>query len=814
MSTHINIKKVLPYNVRRKLPLLMVCFITVVCCDENKTPTQSEPTGLTEQENLLTYVNPRIGTAHSRWFFFTPASMPFGMAKLAPSTDGSYGNPSGWEAVGYDPRHESIEGFSSLHEFQIGGLLFTGMTGNLKTIPGPLENPDLGYRSRFDKHDEIVEPGYYSVLLKDYDIRVELTATKRVGFQRYAFPDAENSYLIFDIGNQLGESGKIKDAHIQYNKENNTLEGYVVTYPEYVKKYQPNGDIRIYFYAEIDGLPMDYGSFNGKDVHRKSAIAKGKGAGMYLKFNTMESDTIVVKTGVSYTSINNAKNNLLSEAKDLTFDQALAINQKTWHEELGKIKVIDSSTVNKTKFYTALFHVLLGRGLSSDVSGDFPQNDGSIGQIPLDDHGQPKYQTYNTDAIWGAFWNLTQLWALVWPEYYNDFIQSQLEVYKNAGWLADGIANGKYVSGVGTNFMGLVISAGFQTDVLKDNINLAYEAALKNEIQFENRKEGAGKADLKSFVQDGFIPLTQNNNTGDGSQFSVSHSLEYAFSSYAVAQMAKELGRVDDYKVLMDLSDNWKKFYDTKTGFLRPLLADESFLQEFDPLQPWVGFQEGNAWQYSYYVPHDIETAIQLSGTSNFSRRLDSLFNVAQQTAFGGEGIDAFSGIKSIYNHGNQPSLHIPWLFNYTDKPWLTQKWTRKISEEFYGTDEIHGYGYGQDEDQGQLGAWYIMAALGLFDVEALTEQSPRYWFGSPLFDRVELSVGQDNTLILQTINNSTTNIYIERVKFNGKPHEDLFIPFKKLTHGGTLTFYMTDSPNDNLGKPEKPTSFKGKGNE
>jgi putative alpha-1,2-mannosidase len=210
--------------------------------------------GEDSSENFSKYVNPNIGTAHSRWFFYTPGAVPFGMAKLAPSTNGSYGNSNGWEAVGYDSRHESIEGFANLHEFQIGGLLFTGITGKLKTVPGTLENPDEGYRSRFNKEDEVAKPGYYKVLLRDYNITVELTATKRSGWQRYTFPKSENSYLIFDIGNQLGESGKVKDAQVTYNKDG-TLEGYVVTYPEYVKKYQPDGDIKMYFFAEVNKKP-------------------------------------------------------------------------------------------------------------------------------------------------------------------------------------------------------------------------------------------------------------------------------------------------------------------------------------------------------------------------------------------------------------------------------------------------------------------------------------------------------------------------------------------------------------------------------
>ena len=796
MSKHIYILKI------KSCIATQIAIILVIAATSCKKSNHQE--ALVE-ENYIQYVDPNIGTAHSRWFFYTPAAMPFGMAKLAPSTNGSYGNKSGWEAVGYDSRHQSIEGFANLHEFQIGGFLFTGITGELVTVPGTLENPDSGYRSRFDKKDEVAEPGYYKVFLKDYDISVELTATERSGWQRYTFPKSDSSYLIFDIGNQLGESGKVKDAKVTYNRDG-TLEGYVITYPEYVKKYQSEGDVKLFFYAKVNKKPIEHGSFRKNAVFELSDSITGVGAGMYLKYNTSVAEQIIIKTGLSYTSIENAKSNLDSEGRNLEFDAVKNNTQKAWEKEFRKIKVTDASVVNKTKFYTALFHALLGRGLASDVNGQFPQNDGSTGQVELGSNGKPKYNIYNTDSVWGTFWNLNQLWALVWPEYYNDFVQSQLEVYKNSGWLADGTANGRYVSGVGTNFVGLLIASGFQTGVLKDNLELAYEAAVKNEVQFKNRKKGAGKIDLKGFIEKGFIPYISGKESNwydspKGSPFSVSHSLEYAFSSYAVAQMAHKMGRMDDYSKLMDLSTYWEDYYDKETGFFRPRLKNGAFLEKFDPLVSWVGFQEGNAWQYTYYVPHNPRALIDMIGKEKFNFRLDSIFEVAEKSEFGGKGIDAFAGIETLYNHGNQPSLHISWLFNFSGQPWLTQKWSRLIGDKFYGIEEVHGYGYGQDEDQGQLGAWYVMSALGLFDVKGLTELEPNFQFGSPIFDKVEIRVNPDGKpFIIETLNNGPSNPYLDKIWLNNEKYNNITIPFDKIRMGGTLKFQMSDLPNKELG--------------
>ncbi len=753
----------------------------------------------TDGRSVIDYVDPNIGTAHSRWFFYTPGAVPFGMAKLGPSTNGSYGNENGWEAVGYDSRHNSIEGFANLHEFQIGGFLFTATTGELQTIPGTLEDPESGYRSRFDKEDEHVSPGYYKIKLKDYDVTAELTATKRVGFQKYTFPDSDSSHIILDIGNQLGESGKVKDASITFN-DDNTVEGWVTTYPEYVKKYQPEGQVSMYFYGEVSKKPKEIGTFKGQEKFEGEKRIFGKGAGLYLNFDTEAGESIEVKAGFSYTSIENARLNLETEAPELNFEEARLAAEKTWSKELNKVKVADSSSQNKKKFYTGLYHALLGRGLASDINGHFPENDGTVGQIPLDENGEPEFNFYNTDSIWGAFWNLTQLWALAWPDYYNDFVQSHLAVYQNSGWLGDGLANSRFVSGVGTNFVGLIIASAYQSGIRDYDVELAFKAAYENEVKYKDRNEGAGKTDLKGFIENGYVPYVPGWETSsEGSGFSVSHTLEYSYSSYAVAQFAKALGKEKEYKELMELSDNWKNLYDESTDFVRPKLPSGDFIEDFDPFAPWIGFQEGNAWQYTFYVPHAPNELVDEMGEERFVKRLDSIFTVSEKTKFGGEDIDAFAGLTYLYNQGNQPNLHISWLFNYTDHPWLTQKWTREIGNTFYGVEEVHGYGYGQDEDQGQLGAWYVMSSMGLFDVKGLTETRPTFQFGSPIFDEIEIQTGDNKTLSIKTLNNSPDAYYIQSVELNGKTYEGREIDFETLKSGADLEIEMGTSPNKNL---------------
>lgn len=755
-----------------------------------------------EARNLIQYVKPNIGSAHSRYFFYTPAAVPFGMAKLAPSTNGTEGNASGWEAVGYDDRHRSIEGFANFHEFQIGGILFAPTVGTVKTVPGKENEQNSGYRSSFDKTDEYATAGYYRVLLKDYHIKAELTATERVGFHQYTFPETDSANVIFDIGHKMGESGPVLDAKVTYDDRH--VWGYVVTKPVYVQKYQEAANVTMYFYAELDKTPSAYGAFIDHNQFKGQKSIQGKGAGVYLRFKTKNGEQIGIKTGLSYTSVAHAQLNLKKEASGLSFVKAKDKATENWNSALGRIEVKGGLLDDRIKFYTGLFHALLGRGLADDVNGAYPKNDGSIGQIPLLKNGSPVHHHYNTDAIWGAFWNLTQLWAIAYPEYYNDWVQSQLLVYKDAGWLGDGIANSKYVSGVGTNFTGLAIAAAYNVGIRNYDVQLAYEAVRKNELEAKGRIPGAGKLDVGVFVEKGYSPYIKDSsgnpelNTA-GSPFGASHTLEYSFSAFAAAQFAKSLGRKADDTQLSKLAEGWKLLYDPAAKFVRPKDAEGKFLDRFNPYESWRGFQEGNAWQYTFYVPHAPEELVNLVGKTTFSNRLDSIFTISQKNLFGGgKHIDAFAGIESLYNHGNQPNLHISWLFHYAGRPDLSQKWVRAICNEFYGTDGIHGYGYGQDEDQGQLGAWYVLSAMGLFDVKALTAAEPSFLIGAPLFESVRIKLPKEirkNDFLIKVNQQDPNHPYIQRGTLNAKPLNDLKIKFKDLEKGGVLELTLARSP-------------------
>lgn len=751
-------------------------------------------------QSLIQYVEPRIGTAHCRSFHFAPGSMPFGMAKPGPSTNGSLGNADGWQATGYDYRDTSIEGFVCTHEFQVGGITVAPSTGQLRTLPG---NPDgtgpKGYRSAYSHDQEYATAGYYQVMLQDYNINAEVTATDRVAYLRFTFPESKSSHLIFDIGHQQGESGKVKDSEVWIN-EDGSVEGWVVTLPEYIKKYQPGADQRIYFSAIVDKKPTKGGVFNGNKVSENQTYAHGIGAGAYLDFNTSKDEQITVKVGISYTSVQNARINLKAEATGVSFDEAKAASQKAWEEALGRIIVEGNNQDDLKKFYSGLYHALLGRGVMSDVNGAYPKHNGTIGQVPMEG-GKPKYRMYNTDAMWGGQWNLTQLWALAYPEHLSEFVSSTLQEYKDCGWLADGLANSKYVSGVGTNQLPLMIDAAYQCGIRDFDLELAYEACLKNEMDGKNRPQGAGKDDTADFVELGYAPHKELGERGEDFYFSGSHTLEYAFSAYATAMLGKSLGKTQDYDKLMWMARGWERIFDEKTGYMHPRLRNGEFIANFDPMQVWRGFQEGNAVQYTFYVPHMPEELIKKVGEDEFNKRLNDIFTASQPQIFsGGKEIDAFAGLRTYYNQGNQPCLHISWLFNHSGRPDLSQKWVRAICDEFYGTDGIHGYGYGQDEDQGQLGSWYVLAGIGLFAVDGLTSPEPEFSIGSPIFDKVTIKLNPDyfkgKEFVITAKNNSKKNIYVKPSKLiNGKKSKAGSIKFSDVTNGGTLNMTMSKKP-------------------
>lgn len=761
------------------------------------------------------WVDTQLGATHCRWFFYTPAALPFGMAKLAPTTD-AYGSPGSWLPNGYDDRHTSIEGFAHLHEFQIGGIVTMPVVGTLKTLPGALDNPDSGYRSRFEKATEQAIPGYYGVTLSDYNVKVELTATERVGYHRYTYPQADTARILFDIGHPQGESAQVMDTYICYEPSAHAIKGYLECYPVYATLCDKGNTVKSYFYARLPEKVSSYGTYRDSVAYSDSLQISGIGTGMYLEFPTAAGEVVEMQVGLSYTSMENAKMNLEKETAGQDFDKVKADAQIKWNDCLSRIEVEGGTDADKTKFYTGLYHALLGRGISNDVDGSYITNTKKIAKIPCDKEGVPLYNHHNTDGIWGGFWNLTQLWTLAYPEVMESYVRSTLDFSRDSGgWLHDGVAAGVYTNGVQTNFQGLVAAAAYHSGIIRDDMDYLWKVVYQNEMGHIDRPDGPGRYDNGEFVKRGYVPL-HNYVLPNGwvTNFGASHTLEYSFAAYAVSQLAESLGKTEEAKQLKEYANGYKLLFDSETGYMRPREESGEFVKDFNPMKAWLGFQEGNAAQYTWYVPHDIAGLMSLLGKDEFNRRLENTFETASVNRYAGKPneFDSFSGIEQLYNHGNQPCLHNVWLFNYSGKPWLTQKYTRDICNVFYGTEPTHGYGYGQDEDQGQLGAWYVLAAMGLFDVQGGTNKKPTMQIGSPIFSKVTIRLNKQyylgDTFTIEAQNNIDATYYIQKAELNGNTLTDCFIPLQEIQKGGVLKLEMVNAPNKEWGSRNSPPSM------
>lgn len=766
-------------------------------------------------EQPIDLVDTQVGATHCRWFFYTPAARPFGMAKLAPTTN-AYNSKGSWYPNGYDDRHTSIEGFAHLHEFQIGGIVTVPTVGTLKTLPGSPDNPDAGYRSRFDKSTEHATPGSYEVVLSDYNIKAELTSTDRVGYHRYTYPKADTARILFDIGHPQGESAEVVGTHITYLPEQNAVQGYVECYPVYATFCDAGNTVKSYFYARVPKKVTSYGTFRDDTSYPGQDEIEGRGTGLYLEFPTTEGEKVEMQLALSFTSVENARKNLEKETAGNNFDKVKAESRRVWNECLSRIRVEGGSHADQVKFYTGLYHALLGRGIANDVDGSYITHSKKVAKVPCDEKGNPLYNHHNTDGIWGGFWNLTQLWTLAYPEVFESYVKSTMDFSRDTGgWLHDGEAAGVYTNGVQTNFQGLIAAAACQAGVVTDDLDYLWKAVYQNEMGYEGRPAGAGRYDNEFFVKRGFVPVVDKQELyGWQHNFGVSHTLEYCFGAYAASQLAEKLGKKEEALLLRKYAEGYRTLFDTETGYIRPRDEEGNFRQDFDPMKAWLGYQEGNAVQYTWYVPHDVAGLIQLLGKEEFNRRLEETFVSAAKTEFGGKPntFDSFSGVALLYNHGNQPCLHNSWLFNYSGKPWLTQKFTRDICNEFYGIEPTHGYGYGQDEDQGQLGAWFTLAAMGLFDVQGGTNLHPTMQIGSPLFDKVIIRLDrkyyQGKTFTIQTRGNAADACYVQSATLNGKPLNKCFIDLRDIQNGGKLELNMGTEPNEQWGIEQMPPSM------
>ncbi len=736
-----------------------------------------------------------MGTAHSRWMIAPGPWMPFSMVKLSPDNQNS-----GWQS-GYDPIIESIGGFSHIHEWTMAGLLMMPTNGELKTEVGDQFDPDSGYRSRIDKDSEIAPIGYYKVELTDYNITAELTATTRCGFQRYTYPKAEDSRILFDFQFPVEytfildevQVEMVDEYHIQGSLKQRSPDVWDGAVQDYI----------VHFVAEFDQPIKKFGVWTEKGVqegvkqlHKKNL----KDAGSFVEFDTRINQTIQVRTAISFVSIENAHENLQAEiikAFGWDFNAVRDYNRDTWNDIFSRVKISTNDRREKMRFYSNMYRSLCSRNTFSDVDGSWIDASEKLQKFE-----DPNSVALGCDAFWNTFWNLNQFWNLVTPEWSSRWVNSQLAMYDANGWLAKGPAGMEYIPVMVAEHEIPLIVGAYQMGIRDFDAEKAFEAAKKMQTTPARKDVGgrsgikgtghAGNTNLEVYLKYHYVPY-------DKGRFS--NSLEYSFDDWTVGQFAKALGKEHDYEIFSKRGEYWRNVIDKESGYARMRKSDGSWYPDFDPYKSGANhhYVEGNAWQLTFFVPQDVPALAEAIGKERFIERLDWGFEESYKTRFNGKN-DQYWNYPVV--QGNQQSMHFAFLFNWVQKPWLTQKWSRAIIDRYYGYGLANAY-LG-DEDQGQMSAWFIMASLGLFQTDGGCRVEPIYEIGSPLYEKVEIDLGnlygRGSKFTIEAKNTSRKNLYVQSATLNGKILDTFWFPAKELLKGGNLVLEMGDKPNEDWG--------------
>lgn len=739
-----------------------------------------------QQKQPVDYADPLMGTSESRWMLNPGSTLPFGMVQLSPDNQAQ-----NWKA-GYEYTIGSIFGFSHIHAWTMAGLSVMPTNGILNPYIYPNADAPIstgrtaGHRSRIDKTTEEAEPGYYSVNLVDFNIKTELTSTTRCGFFRFTFPETNEGHVLFNLLFPQEYKTEVLDAKIT-RVSDTEIEGYSQ------QTSAGFNDYTVHFVVRFNKPFKAFGGWVEKNIRENISEIEGKGdVGAYVDFETNQDEQVLMQTAISLVSIEQARLNLQKELVEpfgWNFDAVRESAKEIWNNLLGKIEVEGGSETDKKKFYTNLYRSYVARAIWSDVNGKYRDPCENIRQLE-----NPESPMYGCDAFWNTFWNLNQLWTLVNPDIASKWIKSLLQMYDDGGWLAKGPAGIEYSSiMVASHAIPLIVSA-YQKGIRDYDVEKAWEAILHQQTVPGHDYEcggAVGNMQLEPYMKLGYVPTES---------VYVSNTLEYAYDDWCVSQFAKALNKSEEYEIFLKRAHYYQNMFDSETKFMRPKHENGSWREVFDPLSsPRNEFVEGNSWQYTFFVPHDIKGLIKLIGKEDFNNRLNQGFENSVKADFNAIG-DRFGA--HYINHGNQPNMQAAYLFNYSGKPWLTQKWVRAIMKRYYGSTPIHGW-LG-DEDEGQMGAWFVMSAMGLFQTNGGASEKPFYEIGSPLFEKVTIHLDPTyypgKTFTIKANNTSDKNRYIQAATLNGEKLSKPWFFHDELVNGGELIFIMGDKPNKDWG--------------
>lgn len=744
--------------------LLLASGIGLFSCAEQDLPKE-----YTDSVNVF------IGTG-GHGHTFPGATLPHGMVQLSPDT-----RLFGWDACsGYYYDDTSIMGFTHTHLSgtgigDYGDILFMPVVGEKPLIAGTAENPDEGYRSRFSHEQESARPGYYQVLLQDDSINVELTATLRAGLHRYTYPKASDARLIVDMEPTIhGHQHPVTQIRVV---NDSTIAGMKYTVGWAKRHY-------VYFYA-VFSSPFDYKLYSGTEYQSDSTSVTVNTAKAVISFRNLPADgRVLAKVGISSVDEEGARLNVEAEIPNWDFEGVMKQANTAWNEALGKIDIETSDNDSRTVFYTSLYHAFIQPSLASDVDGRYRTMGHEIKQ-------DASYTNYTVFSLWDTFRAAHPLYTIVTPEQNQAFIRSLLRKYDEGGILPKWeLASNETGTMIGYHAVSVIADAMMKKQCDFD-VKKALEACIRSSVYdttgvtpMMDRQILNGKlmpVSIKYKNELGYIPCDKVGG-------SVSQGLEFAYNDWLIAQMMKEHNRKDLYDKYMELSRNYRNYFDPETKLMRGRLSDGSWITPFDPasVQRPSNYVEGNAWQWAWFVPQDVEGLMELvGGQKSFEAHLDTLFTTSSELTGDPNAAADVTGMVGQYAHGNEPSHHIPYLYNYAGAPRKTQALVDHIFRTLYHNDPN---GLSGNEDVGQMSAWYALSAMGFY---SFCPGRPVYEIGRPIFDKVTIHLSNGKDFVIQAKNNSVENKYIRSMKLNGEDLAEPRFSHFDLMKGGELIFEM-----------------------
>ncbi len=728
------------------------------------------------REDVTRFVNIAIGTG-GHGHTYPGATMPFGMVQLSPDT---YND--GWDwCSGYHYSDSSIMGFSHTHLSGTGAsdmldvLLMPG-TGPAKTIPGARENPGEGYRSRFSHSDEVATPGYYSVLLRDYGVRAELSATERAGIHKYTFPKSATSHFILDLTHLYG----LAPGGVEWS-ELKIVNGDTIVGGRAVNRWAPGREI---YFAMKFSKPFNSSEIVSEDkkVDASAREAKSNSLKAIVHYQTSEGEVIYVKTGISGVSVDGAIKNLEAEIPDWNFDRVRQAAHEAWRKELSRITIETSNQRHREIFYTSLYHMMVAPTLFDDVDGQYRGMDGKVHRLPTGLHN------YSTFSLWDTYRAAHPFYTIALAERVPDFVNCLIRMAQEspAGmpiWPLQGKETFCMTGYHSSSVIAEASAKGFKGI----DFSQAYPMMRKRAMDDDYRG-------LAYYRKLGYIPC-------DKEEESCSKTMEYVYDDWAVAHIAGAVGAIGDQKLLLERSRNYRNLFDSKVGFIRPRLENGEWTDPFDPVEMghskrWRDYTESNPWETTFAIQHDPKGYMELfGGPKAFVEKLDSLFS--QSTQLPPDAPPDIAGMVGQYAHGNEPCHHIAYLYAYAGVPHKTQARVRSLLEMEYDNQPN---GLAGNEDCGQMSAWYVMSAMGFYAVDPV---SGNYVFGTPLFDRVVVDLGRGSKLVVEAKRSSPSDQYIQSITFNGKAHDKIWFRHSDIANGATIVFQLGGEPNLQFGAGE-----------